>query len=223
MHWLSSNRVVPKFAETRNDIERSETKRSCFPQGQWEVGWNTEKKPRPLLAVTFASLKSRVPRYRRRESDIIQEQWFSTFFIYFTLLSNKIARFTINTLWCSFVESEKLTNSYSLEWFIKVCIGCNLWFSEFIPLEDEIYPRLRAFRTLGKRLLDWSNNTWKNRAKITIYLYIQQEANQCDVTEHTDATWSKPMWRDRAYWCDVIDKDSHSFTYFNFRLHTSAV
>jgi len=33
----------------------------------------------------------------------------------------------------------KLTNSYSLEWFTKIKFCCNLRFSKFTPLEDEIY------------------------------------------------------------------------------------
>jgi len=45
---------------------------------------------------------------------------------------------------CWFIENTKLTNYYSLEWFIKIYIGCNLWFSKFTPLADEIYPRLRT-------------------------------------------------------------------------------
>jgi len=35
----------------------------------------------------------------------------------------------------------EIKNSYSLEWFIIICIGWNLWFSKFAPLEDEIFPR----------------------------------------------------------------------------------
>jgi len=35
----------------------------------------------------------------------------------------------------------ELTNIYSLEGFIKICIGCNLWFSKFTPLKDDIYPQ----------------------------------------------------------------------------------
>jgi len=42
---------------------------------------------------------------------------------------------------CSFIENTKLTNSYSLEWFIKFYVVCSLWFSKFNPLEDEIYPQ----------------------------------------------------------------------------------
>jgi len=45
------------------------------------------------------------------------------------------------TQWCLFLKKTKLTNSYSLECFIKICICRNLWFSKFIPLEDEIYPQ----------------------------------------------------------------------------------
>ena len=48
------------------------------------------------------------------------------------------------TQWSSFIENTKLTRSYSLEWFIKIYIGCNLWFCKFTPLENEIYLRLRA-------------------------------------------------------------------------------
>jgi len=29
--------------------------------------------------------------------------------------------------------------SYSLEWFIKIYIGRDVWFSKCTPLEDEIY------------------------------------------------------------------------------------
>jgi len=43
--------------------------------------------------------------------------------------------------WRSFIENTKLTISYSLESFTKLYIGCNLWFSRFTPLEDEIYPQ----------------------------------------------------------------------------------
>jgi len=28
--------------------------------------------------------------------------------------------------------------TYSLEWFIQIYIGCNLWFNKFTPLEHEI-------------------------------------------------------------------------------------
>jgi len=35
----------------------------------------------------------------------------------------------------------KLTNSYNLECFIKIYICCNLWFSNFTPLEYEIHPQ----------------------------------------------------------------------------------
>ena len=31
-------------------------------------------------------------------------------------------------------------NSYNLEWFINIYLGCNLWLNRFTPLEDEIYP-----------------------------------------------------------------------------------
>ena len=44
--------------------------------------------------------------------------------------------------WCSFIENAKSINSYSLEWFIEIYIGCSLWFNKFTPLEDEIYPWL---------------------------------------------------------------------------------
>jgi len=44
-----------------------------------------------------------------------------------------------------------ITNSYSLEWFIKFYIGCNLWFNKFTPLQDELYPWLRT-TGLGKYL-----------------------------------------------------------------------
>jgi len=32
-------------------------------------------------------------------------------------------------------------NSYSLEWFINIYLGCNLWLNKFTPLEDEIHPQ----------------------------------------------------------------------------------
>jgi len=37
------------------------------------------------------------------------------------------------------IENTRLKNSYSSECFMKIYIGCNLWFSKFTPLEDEIY------------------------------------------------------------------------------------
>jgi len=40
-----------------------------------------------------------------------------------------------------FFQKYEITSSYSLEWFIKIYICCNLWFSKFTPLEDEIFPR----------------------------------------------------------------------------------
>ena len=51
-------------------------------------------------------------------------RWFLTIFTYLALLSKKITRFTPNTEWCS--QNTKLTSSYSLKWFIKICICCNL-------------------------------------------------------------------------------------------------
>ena len=36
---------------------------------------------------------------------------------------------------------ESNNNSCSLEWFIEIYIGCNLWFNKFTLLEDEIYPQ----------------------------------------------------------------------------------
>ena len=32
-------------------------------------------------------------------------------------------------------------NSYSLEWFINIYLGCKLWLNKLTPLEDEIYPQ----------------------------------------------------------------------------------
>jgi len=43
-----------------------------------------------------------------------------------------------------YIENTKLTNCYSLESFIIIYTGCNLWFSQFNPLEYEIYPKLRT-------------------------------------------------------------------------------
>jgi len=70
-------------------------------------------------------------------------QWFSTFFTYLTLISKNISRFTLPqvTQSCSWIENTKLTNSYGLEWFIKIYTGCHFQFSTFTPLEDEIYPQ----------------------------------------------------------------------------------
>jgi len=56
--------------------------------------------------------------------------------------------------WFSFIENTKLTNSYSLEWFIKIYICCNLWFSKFISFEDKIHPRLRTTLLLKHHLLE---------------------------------------------------------------------
>jgi len=41
------------------------------------------------------------------------------------------------TQWRSFIENTKLTNSFSLEWSMKMYIGYSLWLSKFTPLEDE--------------------------------------------------------------------------------------
>jgi len=61
------------------------------------------------------------------------------FYIAYPLL-NKITRLTPNTLSGAHWLKSKLTNFNSLEWFVKIYICCNLWFSTFTPLEDEIYP-----------------------------------------------------------------------------------
>jgi len=50
----------------------------------------------------------------------------------------------------------KLTNSYSFELFIKICIGCNLCFSKFTPLEDEIYPQRYIYPRLRTTAPDGS-------------------------------------------------------------------
>jgi len=42
------------------------------------------------------------------------------------------------TQWCSFLKITKLANSYSLEWFAKMYICCNLRFSKFTPLDNSI-------------------------------------------------------------------------------------
>jgi len=63
---------------------------------------------------------------------------------YLTLLLNKITRFTPGTKWYSCIKNIKLTNSYSSKWFIWIYICCNLGFSKFTALEDEIFPRLRT-------------------------------------------------------------------------------
>jgi len=71
-------------------------------------------------------------------------QWFLTFFTYLTPFYHTILiiRFTSNALkWCPFLKNMKLTNSYSLESFVKIYIDYNLWYSKFIPLEGEIYPQ----------------------------------------------------------------------------------
>jgi len=103
-------------------------------------------------------------------------------FYIFTLLSNKITRFTCNTQRCSIIENTKLTNSYSLEWFIKMYIGCNLCFSKFTTLENEICPRLR---TTG---LVWESSD--NRAIIHIVgLWLGNLKSALDVGY---LTWFKP-------------------------------
>ena len=58
---------------------------------------------------------------------------------------------------CSFIEKMELSNFYSLEWFIKICIGCNLRFSKFTPLKDEIYPLERW--NLPQVMDHWSNTS----------------------------------------------------------------
>jgi len=62
------------------------------------------------------------------------------FYISYPFIKQDYQIYPQYTQWCSFIKNTKLTNSYSLEWFIKIYICCNLWFSKFISLEDEITP-----------------------------------------------------------------------------------
>jgi len=70
------------------------------------------------------------------------------FYISYVTRSPDLSQYT---QWCSFIENMNITNSYSLEWFIKIYIGCNLWFNKFTLLEDDLYPWLRT-TGLGKYL-----------------------------------------------------------------------
>ena len=81
------------------------------------------------------------------------DQWSLTFFTYPTLSSNKITGFTPQaqyTHWCSFIENTKLTNFYSLEWFITFTfvaiygsVNLSPWKMKFTP-RGKFTPRLRT-------------------------------------------------------------------------------
>ena len=73
---------------------------------------------------------------------IALDQWFLTFFLSF--LSRKSYQiYPQYTQSCSFIENTKLTTSYSLEWFRKIYIGCNLRFNKCTHLKDKIYPQVK--------------------------------------------------------------------------------
>ena len=78
--------------------------------------------------------------YWARHYDLVQ--WFLTFFTYLTpFYQTRIPDLlpihsTVLVYW-----KYEINKLISLEWFIKIYIGCNLWFSKFTPLEDEIYLR----------------------------------------------------------------------------------
>ena len=63
------------------------------------------------------------------------------FYISYPFIEQDYQIYPQYTQWCSFIENTKWTNSYSSEWFMQIYISCNLWFSKFTPLEDEIYPQ----------------------------------------------------------------------------------
>ena len=91
------------------------------------------------------------------------------FFTYLILLANKITRFTSNKLSVVvYIENTKLTNCYSLELFIIIYTGCNLWLSQFTPMEYEIYPRLRT------TVLDWDRDsiTGCRNSKVVLWTSI---------------------------------------------------
>jgi len=62
------------------------------------------------------------------------------FYISYPFIEQDYQIFPQYTQCCSFTKNTKLTNCCSLEWFIKIYIGCNVWFNKFSHLEDEIYP-----------------------------------------------------------------------------------
>jgi len=63
------------------------------------------------------------------------------FYISYPFIAQDYQIYSQYTQWCSFIENTNLTHCYSFDRFIKIYIGCNLWFSKFTPLEDEIYPQ----------------------------------------------------------------------------------
>jgi len=63
-------------------------------------------------------------------------QWFLTFFyISYPFIKQDYQIYAQYTQRCSFIETTKLTNFFSLEWFIKIYVGWNLWCSKITPFE----------------------------------------------------------------------------------------
>ena len=72
--------------------------------------------------------------YRRNWTFFSPTQWFLTFFyISYPFIEQDYEIYPQYTQWCSFIENTKLKNCYSLEWFINIYIGCNLWLNKFTP------------------------------------------------------------------------------------------
>ena len=82
-------------------------------------------------------------RFQQTEGVLPKTVVLNLFYISYLFITQVYQIYPQYTQWCSFIENTKLTNSYSLEWFIKVNIACNLWFRKFTPLADDTYPRLR--------------------------------------------------------------------------------
>jgi len=84
----------------------------------------------------------------------------------------------------------KLQESYSLEWYIQICICCNSWFSEFTPLKDEIYPQVLIYPRLRTTGLD-VNDTCKRPISSQKHLHLICQAK---LFRDPNITFRDPKW-----------------------------
>jgi len=95
--------------------------------------------------------------------------------------TNKITRFTPIHLMVLIYRKYELRNSYSLECFIKIYIGCNLWFSKITPWKMKFIPKgnLPHVKNHSPRpsLLDFAYNSSRNNWMISNLLQVRMAIN----------------------------------------------
>jgi len=72
-----------------------------------------------------------------------------------------------------YLKDTKLTNSYSLKWFMKINIGCNFWLSKFTPWKIKFTPRVNLPQVknhCSKQNSTKSISKWKRERDPTIVL-----------------------------------------------------